>query len=183
MRTEIKTVETFNTTNIMKTSNNKTNIMKSLAFIGLFLVSSVGFAQTLTLEQNEVDEFTGRTKKATNMVVVAKSEISAFGNLEFMMARFQTQCVLYVSSSYDLGCSGANGNYIHFLFEDGTSVKYDKDRAKINCRDTNMSYYFVNSNDFKGKVVKKIRFAKSEAYNDYLWDSENSINDFFEIVK
>lgn len=157
--------------------------MKHLLFLGLLVISNIGFSQTLTLEKNEKDEFTGTTKKVTNIVLIGKSERPMYGNLKFMLGHIGDQYALYVISSYDLGCSGANSNYIHFLFEDGTSIKYDKDYAKINCSDSNISFFLVNSEDFKDKVIKKIRYAKSEGYNDYLWTHESSMNDFFEIVK
>jgi hypothetical protein len=157
--------------------------VKSFLLIGLFVLSNIGFSQSLILEKNETDEFTGTTKKVTNLVMVAKSERSAYGNLKFMLGHIGDQYALYVISSYDLGCSGAKSNYIHFLFEDGSSIKYDKDYAKIDCGDYNISFFLVNSEDFKDKVIKKIRYAKSDGYNDYLWTHESSINNFFEIVK
>lgn len=157
--------------------------MKKLLILFSLTLSNLCLSQNLILEKNEKDEFTGTVKKVTNSVVVAKSERPAYGNLKFILGHIGDNYALYVISSADLGCSGANSNYIHFLFEDGTSIKYDKDYAKIDCRDFNISYFLVNEEDFKDKVVKKIRFAKSESYNDYLWECQNSMLDFFNITK
>ena len=157
--------------------------MKRLLFSLFTLTYFIAQSQTLILDKNEKDEFTGTVKKITNMVLIAKSERPAFGNLKFMIGHINETYALYVMSSYDLGCSGSNSNYIYFLFEDGSSIKYDKDYAKIDCSGVNISLFMLNKEDFDGKVVKKIRYAKSDGYNDYLWTHENSLNDFFEIVK
>ena len=156
--------------------------MKKLLFSTLFILSYFGIAQSSVLDKNEKDEFTGTVTKLTNKVLIGNAEKSIYGNLRVILGKVGETYALYAMSSYDLGCSGAKSNYIYFLFEDGSSIKYDKDFAKIDCDDINISVFLVNINDFEGKVVKKIRYAKSQSYQDYLWTHESNMNDFFTIL-
>lgn len=157
--------------------------MKKLLFSTLFILSYVGLAQSLVLDKNEKDEFTGKVMKLTNKVLIGNAEKSIYGNLRVLMGHTGDNYALYVISSYDLGCSGAKSNYVYFLFEDGSSIKYDKDFAKIDCGDNTISVFLINQSDFDGKVVKKIRYAKSKSYQDYLWTHVSNMNDFFSILQ
>jgi hypothetical protein len=159
--------------------------MKSCIFLIILLITQISFGQDLIKSADKVDDFTGERVLNTNVVAVANGV--SIGNLKFCLGRYVTKdndmYALNIISSKDLGCSGSNSNYIHFLFTDGTSVKYDKDQAKVDCNDINISIYVVDKNDFVNKVISKVRFAKSSDYADYTWTSLVSLDAFFDILK
>lgn len=161
--------------------------MKKYIFLITLLITQISFGQDLIKDADKVDDFTGVRTLNTNLINVAKSERGT-GNLKMLLVKYirkdiTEQYAINVFTLDDLGCSGANSNYIIFLFQDGTSMKYDKDRAKIDCGDFNTSIYVIDKSDFENKVISKVRFAKSEGYKDYIWTSLVSLDAFFEILK
>ena len=159
--------------------------MKKYIFLISFFIVQLSFGQDLIKSADKVDDFTGERVLNTNVVAVANG--ASVGNLKFCLGRYISKdndmFALKIISSKDLGCSGSKSNYIHFLFTDGTSVKYDKDQAKVDCNDINISIYVVDKNDFENKEISKVRFAKSDGYSDYPWTSLVSLDAFFEILK
>lgn len=160
--------------------------MKRCIFLIILLITQISFGQDLIKSADKVDDFTGVRTLNTNLINVASSEKTT-GNLKMVLGRYigkdnTEQYALNVLSSDDLGCAGANSNYIIFLFQDGTSIKYDKDRAKVDCGDINISIYVIDKSDFENKVISKVRFAKSEGYRDYKWTSLVSLDAFFNIL-
>jgi hypothetical protein len=151
--------------------------LKRCIFLITLLISQISIGQDLIKSTDKVDDFTGVRILSTNVITVAHA--AARGNLKFNLGRYilkdkYDRYALNIISSRDLGCSGSNSNYVHFLFLDGTSVKYDLDLAKIDCSDLNVSIYIVNKEDFENKQIIRVRFAKSNDFVDYTWTCEDS---------
>ncbi len=149
----------------------------------MLLVRNI-FGQALFLETNSVDDFTGVKRYGTNLVTVANSIRSGYGHLKMVVFRHvnpdsTVENILRVLPSTDLGCSGAKGNYVHFLFDDGSSVVYDNDIAPVRCDGLASPAFYIEPSDFTDKVIKKVRFCMSEGYNDYNWLHVSSLDDFF----
>ena len=156
----------------------KNSKMKKFLFAILGILSfSLIHAQELQV--NEVDEFTGDVKKITKTYEFAKGVSRVKG----YVARIQEVHAIYMYSTYDIGCGGAAGNYVIFLFEDGTNLKLDKDVAKIDCDDYAVSIYVLDPKDFEGKTIKKIRFAQSESYDNCEWSGPYTVNELLKAVQ
>jgi hypothetical protein len=92
--------------------------LKRCIFLLISLVTQISFGQDLI----KVDDFTGESAEErvliTNVVAVANG--ASDGNLKFYLVRYILKDIdmfaLNIISSKDLGCSGSNSNYIHFLF-------------------------------------------------------------------
>ena len=154
--------------------------MKSILIaITALMIGLSANAQDLMVDK--IDDFTGQVKKITNRYVIAKGVTTLSANV----ARIDDSYGIYVRSSLDLGCAGAYGNYIIFLFEDGTTIKIDNDVADIDCSgSTAMSIFVIDPSDFKGKTVKSIRLRQSELYADCSTEAgEYTINQLLEAVK
>lgn len=166
--------------------------LKRCIFLITLLISQISIGQDLVKSTDKIDEFTEVRTLSTNVITVAHA--AARGNLKFALGRYISKdkydlYALNIISSRDLGCSGSNSNYVHFLFLDGTSVKYEKDLAKIDCSDLNVSIYVVNKKDFENRQIIRVRFAKSDDYVDYTWTGRDSttydeiqLSDFFNIL-
>ena len=131
---------------------------------GIILISVVMASLTMTAQQlrvNQVDDFTGSTKKYTKFYNLAKTNV---GYIKVSVMRVDDYIAIEVYSTSDLGCAGASGNYIMFLYEDGTSVKLDVDHRKINCKDNAPSLYLIK--DLNTNGIAKIRLRQSEYYTD-----------------
>ena len=152
--------------------------MKKIIFLFLvtILTNSV-FSQELRV--NTVDEFTKTSKKITKTYVLAKGLTTIRG----YVGRFDSSYALYAYPNLDLGCCGARGNYVIFLFEDGTSHKLDNDIAKIDCSSGSTSIYIIDPADFAGKVITKIRFAQSGSYDDCMWTGEYTLQQLIDATK
>lgn len=131
---------------------------KALLVLGMVALTLGMNAQSLRV--NETDEFTGSVKKFTNFYKLAKTEV---GTLSSSVMRIDNYTFLQVSSSVDLGCSGAVGNKIIFLFSDGTKTELE-DIADINCKDSASSLFNITNLDFSN--LTKVRFKQSEYYTD-----------------
>jgi hypothetical protein len=148
--------------------------MKSGLLVSMLLYVSTLVGQTLFLETNNVDEFTGVKRYGTNLVKVANSERPGLGHLKMVVFRnlspdSTVEDILRVLPSADMGCSGSHTNYIHFLFEDGSTIIYNKDIAPIRCDYLASPAFLIEPSDFTGKVIRKVRFCMTEGYNDYVW--------------
>jgi len=117
---------------------------------------------------DEVDEFNGYTKKKTEFYTIATSEEAivkaAAYRVENVLALEVYVKPLYSDTPVDLGCAGSFKNYIMFLYEDGRTVKIDKDRSDINCSDGAASMYVMNNIRTRG--ITKLRLQMSESYLD-----------------
>jgi hypothetical protein len=150
---------------------------KFLFLLAALLVSKSVYSQELRV--NEVDEFTKSSKKITKTYILAKGHTTIRGYVGHIGQAY----AIYTYSSLDLGCGGSNSNYIIFLFEDGTSLKLEKDIAKIDCSTTASSIYIFDPAEFQGKVVTKIRFARSQTYDDCAWSGEFSMQQLIDATK
>tara|TARA_R110000737_G_scaffold346484_1_gene376339 strand:- start:546 stop:1001 length:456 start_codon:yes stop_codon:yes gene_type:complete len=112
-----------------------------------------------SLRINETDEFTGNKKKITKFYNIAKTNV---GTIKASVLAINSFTFLSVNSTADLGCAGSHKNNIIFLFEDGTTIKLDKDLSDINCKDSAGSLFDITGLDFTG--VAKVRFQQSEYY-------------------
>ena len=75
------------------------------------------------------------------------------------------------------------GNYVIFLFEDGSTLKLDDDIVDVDCEERAVSRFIISPSDLAGKTLKRIRFAQSEGYVDYDVMGEFTLNELFEAVK
>jgi len=164
--------------------------LKRSIFLIILLITQISFGQDLIKRVDSIDEFTGVREIETNAIWVAsRGNLLNGGNLRFEMGRYflkidslETYALRVVSSDI-LGCAGSDRNYIHFLFEDGTSVKYDNDKGRLSCKDYSESVYIIIENDFADKKIDKVRYCQSEGCQDYNWTSLVSLDAFFDILK
>lgn len=131
------------------------------------------------LLKREVDPFTGSTKVITDLYSMAEG----VGKLYGYLARVNDTYAIYLFSSADLGCSGSSGNYVIFLFDDGTTLELDDDIAKIKCTKSSESIYIINPKDFIGKNVTAIRFCQSDAYDDCKYTGNYTIQQLIAVLK
>lgn len=131
-----------------------------------------------TLWMNEVDEFTGETKKATESYKVGVGVSSLY----FMFGRIGETYFFYANSDSDLGCAGAVGNYIILKFTDGTTLKLD-DISDVDCKKGAKSTFLFKPSDFAGKELDKIRFKQSKFFDDFTWNSQFLLVDFINSIK
>ena len=150
-------------------------MMRKLLVIILMGIGSSIFGQVV-VEGDIVDEFTGKRKVWTNPIYLA-SRRSVVGRVSRVNDSFRLQCVVMSN----LGCVGARGNYIIFLFEDGSNVKYD-DIAKIDCKDIGECQFILIPEDFEGKKVVKFRIKLSEEYKDFIWDESMNMIDILKLI-
>lgn len=132
------------------------------------------------LSVDRVDEFDGKVVKKTKYYRIGTNSA---GNLYCGAARIDDIIFLDIWTYAEQGCGGADGNFVIFLFEDGTTYRNDKDEAKIDCKEKASCYYVVSPSDFEGQVTEKIRFAMSDGYIDYLWDGEFSIAELIQALQ
>lgn len=130
------------------------------------------------LWMNEVDEFTGVSKKATESYKVGVG----VDDLYFMFGRIGETYFFYANSDSDLGCSGAVGNYIMLKFTDGSTLKLE-DIADIDCKKGSKSTFVFKPSDFEGKEIEKIRFKQSKFFDDCTWKSQFLLVDFINAIK
>jgi len=136
---------------------------KVLSTTVLLLVLSLS-ANGQKLWKNEIDDFTGDIKKFTSYYNAAKTEV---GLIKVSAVRVNNFIALKLRSTSDIGCSGANGNYVIFKFTDGTSYRMDDDRSDIDCSDDSVSMYVIKKdNPLNYKTVSKIRLRMSDYYTD-----------------
>ena len=152
--------------------------MKNLIAVIIALMALQVNSQELW--KNETDDFTGEVKRITESYTVAEG----VGKLSISVGRFDQTYFMYVNSTYDLGCSGARNNSIIFKFTDGTTLKLE-DKAKIDCGDDPTSLFLLDLASLEGKQIEKIRFQRSEYYDDCVWleNSQYNIADFINAVR
>jgi len=146
--------------------------------LGLAFLSTISFSQELRM--NQVDEFTGKTIKVTKSYSVGKV---GSGKLFMSFRRVDDSYGVEFWSTTDQGCSGANDNYVIFLSDDGTTISLNKDLADIDCSDMASSVYMIDLADFENLNVSKIRFAQSDGYIDFVFESEYTVQDHLNAIK
>ena len=148
---------------------------KVFLIIGMLALTISMSSQALRV--NETDEFTGSSKKYTKFYNLAKSNV---GLIKASVMSIDGYKFLSVYSTGDLGCSGANGNYIILLFSDG-SRKELKDLAAISCKDQAISLFDMTGLDVTG--LEKVRFRQSEFYTDGIVYGTYSLNQMVNATK
>jgi hypothetical protein len=83
------------------------------------LLTTLSIAQC-SLRVNEIDDFTGETKKVTNDVLIGKG----VGNVYSALGRINETEALYIDHTSDLGCVSSSA-YIIIKFTDGTTTKLE----------------------------------------------------------
>jgi hypothetical protein len=154
------------------------SIFMKILFFSLMLSVLTLSATGQELWKNETDDFTGKTKKATESYKVG----IGVSNLYFMFCRVGETYFFYANSDSDLGCSGATGNYIILKFTDGTTLKLD-DIADVDCKGKTKSTFVFKPADLEGKEIEKIRFKQSKFFDDYTWQSKFFLVDYLNAIK
>lgn len=150
--------------------------MKNLLFILISFFCLNSYGQDLLT--NEIDEFTGEEKKLTVEYNVAKG----VSTLTAQVGKLNATYFIFLSSSSDLGCAGAVGNFVIFKFSDGSTIKLE-DEASIDCGDYPRSLFIFNPADFEGKTVEKIRLKQSKYYDDCDWDNTLCKYTFLQLIE
>jgi hypothetical protein len=144
--------------------------MKNLSLL-LFVVTltfSTAMSQELLIDR--VDDFTGEITKITAPFEIGESvqKHDAGNVIDILVVRISETYGLYVNTTSDIGCSGANGNTIVFKFKDGTLLTLN-DEASIDCSISSSSVFELNSANLKkleSNTIDMIRLSKSEGRID-----------------
>jgi hypothetical protein len=148
---------------------------KILLVLSVFALVFSMNAQKLTV--NEVDQFTGKTKKLTSFYNLAKTDV---GMIRGSVIRINDSRFLSVSCTFDLGCVGARDNYIIFLYADGSSVKLNDDFSDIDCSNESNSLYSIDA--LKTEGITHIRLRMSKYYTDGAVYGTYSLTDLMNAV-
>ncbi len=133
------------------------------------------------LWKDEVDDFTGDTKKFTNYYNVAETNV---GTLKVSALRLNEFEYIKMKCTSDLGCAGASDNYVMFIFTDGTKLKLSEDLADIDCSDGASSLFSIKANSpLKTKTIEKIRFKQSKYYTDGTTTGTYSMSEIINATK
>jgi hypothetical protein len=134
-------------------------------FFSLLALVATATLSAQSLRINEVDEFTGDSKKATTFEQVGynvtKLKFSFIGINE-------TRALFAYVTGGDLGCCGTSDSYIFFKFTDGTTMKVT-DSADVECDETCQSLYIFDKDQWASittKSIEKMRVAHSDLYDD-----------------
>ena len=149
---------------------------KALLVLSVFALTFSMNAQKLDV--NEVDQFTGKTKKLTSFYNLAKTDV---GMIRGSVIRINDSRFLSVSCTADLGCVGARDNYIIFLYADGSSVKLNDDFSDIDCSNESNSLYSIDA--LKTEGITHIRLRMSKYYTDGAVYGTYSLTDLMNAVK
>ena len=152
--------------------------MKHLIQLFACCISFQSFAQKLEL--NEVDEFTGTSKKRTKLVQYN----SSFGQVFVLqVAKFDSSHYAYFAHNPKLGCAGDVDNYVIFLFDDGSTLELKEDLAEIDCGGFPKSCYKFDPKDFQEKNISKIRLRMGSGPVDAEWMMKRSKFTFNQLVQ
>jgi hypothetical protein len=149
--------------------------MKTITTVIATILSLTSLAQcSLTID--EIDEFTGDTKKVTKDVLIGKG----VGNLYASIGRINETKALYVKHKSDLGCVSSS-SYIIIKWTDGTTTKLEH-VGSIDCGDDITFITIVNENEHN-KSMEKIRVNYSDYYDDVTVNDKNFLINGFNCVK
>ena len=139
------------------------------ALIALFAFVAPILAQELRMD--EIDDFTGESKKVTWNQIIGDNQKEGYEriNLTFSTARVGTYRAFFLTPTHDIGCAGAHDNYAMLKFSDNVVIKLE-DGADIDC-DGNAQSLFVVTNELMDRIKAKdapvmIRLKQSEFYSD-----------------
>jgi|DEB0MinimDraft_3_1074331.scaffolds.fasta_scaffold02335_5 hypothetical protein len=134
-------------------------------FFSLLALVATATLSAQSLRINEVDDFTGDSKKATTFEQVGYNVTK----LKFSFISInETRALFAYVTGGDLGCCGTSDSYIFFKFTDGTTMKVE-DSGDIDCDETCQSLYIFNDIQWlslTSKSVEKIRVGHSDLYDD-----------------
>lgn len=130
------------------------------------------------LRVDKVDEFTGSVTKITKPYTIA----TGASTLRATWGRVGSTTFVGVTSSVDIGCAGALGNYLIFLFDDGTTLRLE-DMADIDCGDAASGLFVFDAQQLEGKTIQKVRLKHSELYVDCVWKSKYTLGEYLQVVQ
>ena len=143
--------------------------------LALTLVASTLGINAQHLETNEIDEFEGYLRRSTQAYQIGKDwTYSSDIYITAKVSRINDAYFITLKSSIDLGCAGADDNYIIFKFTDGTILKLTDDIYDINCAARASSCFRINPNGLlRTKTITDIKFAQSESYSTFKAEGKN----------
>ena len=153
--------------------------MKKVVLVLAMAIFSLSVNAQAKLVKNEIDSFTGDTKKITDTYVIGKSKTNS--RLSAKIMRINESRFISLTS-YGMGCSGVTGNYVIFKFVDGTTLKLDDDFAEIKCKDGSSSLYSITAEDLS-KDIEAIRFRQSKYYDDFQMNGKVTIAELINLTK
>jgi len=139
------------------------------------LLTTLSIAQC-SLRLDEIDDFTGETKKVTNDVLIGKG----VGNVYAALGRVNETEALYIDHTSDLGCVSSSA-YIIIKWTDGTTTTLEH-VGDIDCGDDVTFLTLIDSNKHN-KSVEKIRINYSEYYDDIIVKTPDFLINGFNCIK
>jgi hypothetical protein len=149
--------------------------MKNFFFSVAMLCSAFSFGQELAVDR--VDDFTGSIVRKTKYY---KFGHTSYGAAHVAVARVDDDVFFEVWTTSDLGCGGAVGNYVTFLYGPGISKSFNEDLLDINCDNRASSMYLISDADVEG--ITKMRVKQSEHYQDFTFDGVYSLSELYDAV-
>jgi len=147
----------------------------TITMLAVMLAATLN-AQELSVDK--VDEFTGSVTKITKPYTIA----TGTSTLRATWGRVGSTTFVGVSSSVDIGCAGALGNYMVLLFDDGTTLRLE-DMADIDCGEAPSGLFVINAQQLEGKTIDKVRLKFSEVYVDCVWECKYTLAEFLQVVQ
>lgn len=145
------------------------NMKNLLALLALFAFVVPTLAQELRID--EIDDFTGESKKVTWNQIIGDNQKEGYEkiNLTFSTAKVGAYRAFFLTPTYDIGCAGAHDNYAMLKFSDDVVIKLE-DGADIDCNG-NAQSLFVVTNELMDRIKANdapvmIRLKQSEYYTD-----------------
>ena len=153
--------------------------------LALTLVASTLGINAQHLETNEIDEFEGYLRRSTQAYQIGEDwTYSSDIYITAKVSRINDAYFITLKSSIDLGCAGADDNYIIFKFTDGTILKLTDDIYDINCAARASSCFRINPNGLlRTKTITDIKFAQSESYSTFKAEGKNTVSQLIERVE
>lgn len=163
--------------------------MKNLSLLLFLFTLSFSTVSSQELLIDRVDDFTGELTKITAPFKIGESiqKHDAGNVIDILVARIGETYGLYVNTTSNIGCAGANGNTIIFKFKDGTLLTLN-DEGNIDCSISASSIFELNSANLKrleSNTIDMIRLSKSEGRIDVKvpLDNKYTIKELIAAVK
>jgi len=135
------------------------------------------FMPEYKLTTNETDEFTGDFKRFSKYISIGGTipdKMGYSGNLVVWMGKIVSSSdesyAIYLRTPMELGCSGADKNFVMIKFNDNEVITLENDIAEIDCGKNAVSTYLLSAtalNKFRNDEIKSVRFQQSEFYADF----------------
>ena len=128
------------------------------------------------LKTDEIDEFTGKLKKTSNLMGIGedklKNRLIVYFNkrADIKDSITNERYYLNILTYGDLGCSGVDKNYVMIKFDNDDVIKLENDISKINCKTSATSRYKLDGEilaKLKLNNIQSIRLRQSEHYSDF----------------